>query len=105
MTVETGGNCNARGASGEGGCFQFMPGTWSYWSQKVFGYVERQTPANEEYVALHKIQAHLNEGYGEKEIALIWNQGNASPCKAGTNSYGVVYDSCSYVQKVLVAMR
>lgn len=82
-----------------------MPGTWSYWSQKVFGYVERQTPANEEYVALHKIQAHLNEGYGEKEIALIWNQGNASPCKAGTNSYGVVYDSCSYVQKVLVAMR
>lgn len=99
--VETGGNCNARGASGEGGCFQFMPNTWAAWSKKVFGYVEKQTPVNEEYVALHKIQHHLDEGYSDAQVALIWNQGNASPCKAGVNKYGVEYNSCAYQQKVL----
>ena len=82
-----------------------MPGTWAYWSKKVIGYVAEQTPINERYVALHKIQQHINEGYSDRGIALIWNQGNASPCKAGVNRHGVAYDSCSYAQKVLVAMR
>lgn len=82
-----------------------MPSTWAYWSKKVFGYVEKQTPVNEEYVTLHKIQTHLNEGYDEAEIARLWNQGNISPCKSGTNRYGVKYDSCAYVQKVMLAMR
>jgi hypothetical protein len=82
-----------------------MPGTWSYWSQQVFGYVEKMSPVNEEYVALRKIQHHIDQGYSDKEIALIWNQGNASPCKAGTNSKGVKYDSCNYVQKFTLAMR
>lgn len=105
MQVESGGNCNARGASGEGGCFQFMPGTWAHWSKKVFGYVEKQTPVNEEYVALHKIQQHLDEGYSERQIALLWNQGHVGECKAGTNKHGVKYDSCAYANKVIVAMR
>lgn len=103
--METGGNCNARGKSGEGGCYQFMPSTWAHWSKQVFGYVEKQTPINEEYVALHKIQHHLNQGYDEGEIALIWNQGHAGQCKAGTNSKGVDFNSCDYQKKVLVAMR
>ena len=82
-----------------------MPDTWAYWSKTVIGYVAPQTPINERYVALHKIQHHLNEGYSDRGIALIWNQGNASPCKSGVNSHGVAYDSCSYANKVLFAMR
>lgn len=82
-----------------------MPNTWAYWSKHVFGYLEKQTPINEEYVALRKIQYHLNQGYDEGEIALIWNQGNPGPCKAGTNSKGVAYNSCHYKEMVLVAMR
>lgn len=101
METESQGKCNSNGASGEYGCFQFMPQTWAGWSKKVFGYIASQTPINERYVALRKIQSHLDEGYNEEQVALIWNQGNASKCKAGTNSKGVAYDSCLYVKKVI----
>ena len=94
--METGGKCDARGKSGEGGCFQFMPTTWAGWSKRVIGYVAEQTPVNERYVALHKIQFHINQGHSDADIFLIWNQGNAGPCKAGVNSHGVEYDSCHY---------
>lgn len=82
-----------------------MPSTWSYWSNRVIGYVAEQTPINERYVALHKIQEHLNAGYGNDDIARIWNQGNAGPCVRGTNSKGVKYDSCAYEKKVLALLR
>jgi hypothetical protein len=82
-----------------------MEGTWNYWSKHVLGYIEEMTPVNERYVALHKIQYHINQGYSDKEIALIWNQGNPSPCKSGVNSKGVKYDSCHYVQQFVLAMR
>ena len=82
-----------------------MRGTWNYWSHRVFGYVEDMTPVNERYVALHKIQAHLNEGYQEDDIARLWNQGNAGPCVSGVNRFGVAYDSCAYERKVLAMLR
>jgi len=78
-----------------------MPTTWAGWSKKVLGYIASQTPINERYVALRKIQSHLDEGYSDSQVALIWNQGNASKCKAGINSKGVPYDSCSYVKQVM----
>lgn len=78
-----------------------MPDTWAHWSKQVFGYIEKQTPINEEYVALHKIQEHLNEGYSDTDIAKLWNQGHVGQCKSGTNRFGVKYDSCAYVRKVL----
>ena len=59
------------------------------------------TDVTEYYVAVHKIQYHINEGYSDAAIARIWNQGNPSPCKAGTNRWGVKYDSCAYERKVL----
>jgi hypothetical protein len=73
-----------------------MPDTWAYWSKRVIGYVAAQTPINERYVALHKIQHHLNEGYSDAQLFLIWNQGNAGACRKGVNGAGVAYDSCSY---------
>ena len=73
-----------------------MPQTWAYWSKHVIGYVAKQTPINERYVALHKIQHHLNQGYSDADIFLIWNQGNAGKCRQGVNSAGVQYNSCAY---------
>jgi hypothetical protein len=78
-----------------------MTGTWEYWSKHIFGYVEDITPINEYYVAVRKIQYHIDQGYTDKEIALVWNQGNPSPCKSGVNRLGVPYDSCAYERKVL----
>ena len=101
MELETGGNCKARGATGEKGCYQFMPGTWRAWSQRVIGYVAEQTPTNEHYVALHKIQTHLNAGASDADIFLIWNQGNSGLCRKGVNAAGVHYDSCAYQKKAL----
>ena len=103
MSVESGGKCDQRGKTGEWGCFQFMPDTWSYWSIRVIGYVAEQSPINERYVALHKIQSHLNQGYDETEIAAIWNSGSAYGWenKIGVNSSGVSYDVPAYVKKVL----
>jgi len=82
-----------------------MPGTWAYWSNVAIGYVAKQTPVNERYVALHKIQHHLNQGHDEDNIARIWNQGNAGPCVIGTNNSGVDYNSCAYEKKVLAMLR
>lgn len=78
-----------------------MPGTWRYWSQVALGYVAEQTPNTEYYVAVYKIQHHLSEGYDEADILLVWNQGNAGPCKSGYNSKGVYYNSCQYQKKGL----
>jgi hypothetical protein len=82
-----------------------MPSTWNYWSKHVFGYVEEITPVNEYYVAVRKIQYHIDEGYSDSQISRIWNQGNPSPCKSGTNKQGVAYDSCAYEKKVLAMLR
>lgn len=101
VRLESGGHCDVGGKTGEYGCFQFMPGTWQYWSNHVLGYTAKQTPLTERYVALHKIQYHLNQGYDESDILLIWNQGNPGPCKSGVNSHGVRYDSCKYQEEGL----
>lgn len=105
MTVESGGNCNARGASGEGGCLQYMPGTWRAHSLAVYGEVRSMTPERERYVATRIIQRWLDEGKGAAQIALMWNQGHPGQCKAGVNRFGVHYDSCAYKTKVLAHLR
>ena len=82
-----------------------MPQTWAYWSKAALGYVAKQTPTTERYVALYKIQTHINQGYSDNQIALIWNQGNAGQCKSGVNSKGVYYNSCEYLNQFILAMR
>lgn len=74
------------------------------WSTDVTGRVLPFTPTNETYVALRKVQAWLDQGYSERQIALIWNQGSTGECRKGVNKHGVEYDSCSYAQRVLLAI-
>jgi hypothetical protein len=106
--VESGGK-QVKGASGEFGAFQFMPATWNIISKQTIGKVIPQTPENERMVAETKIQGLLDQGYSPKEVALIWNTslgGSEKPMiKKGVNAKGVAYDSESYANKVLKALK
>lgn len=105
--AETGGtlDCSKTGLSGEKGCHQFLPSTWVSYSKEVYGYVEVQTPERATFVTESMIRKWKGEGLSDRQILLIWNQGNTSPCKAGTNKYGVKYDSCAYVENVLSILQ
>lgn len=102
--VESGGNYNARGGSGENGAYQFMPSSWSGWAKQYLGNANApMTPENQDKVAEAKIQDWLNQGYNAQQIALLWNSGKTTPVK-GVNKYGVAYDSGAYANKVLNAL-
>lgn len=104
-TVESGGNYQARGASTEGGAYQFMPSTWKQWSREILGNPSApMTPENQDRVAIAKISDWLNKGYNEAEIALMWNGGEPK-VKRGVNRYGVKYDSGAYAKEVLSVLN
>ena len=89
-----GGDCHdAIGLSGERGCFQYLPSTWEAYSKEIFGYVIPLTPENAEDITRWKVYNWLKQGKSERDIFLIWNQGNDGPCKSGINSHGVKHDS------------
>lgn len=101
--IETGGtlDCSKVGLSGEKGCHQYLHATWEAYSKDTLGYVAEQTPENAELVTENKIYKWIEQGLTDREIFLIWNQGNTRQCKSGVNKYGVKYDSCEYVEKAL----
>jgi len=101
--VESGGNYEARGASGEFGAYQFMPGTWKSWAGQYLGDSNAApTSTNQDRVAHAKVGDLLKKGYTPRQIALIWNGGQPIE-KKGVNSKGVKYDSGSYASKVMAA--
>ena len=110
--VESGGNYNAKGASGENGAYQFMPATWESWSRE---YAREalgvDTPlsmskSNQDFVAEFKIQQWLDQGLTPQQIAAKWNSGSEVGWenKVGVNSKGVKYDVPGYVSKVIGAL-
>jgi len=107
--VESGGNPNAKGASGERGSFQFMPETWETISREIAGDTLPQTPENEERVAQQKIDQLLDRGLNEEEVALVWNTslgGEEEPRRvSGVNEQGVEFDSSQYADKVTSTLR
>jgi hypothetical protein len=99
--VESQGNYQARGGSGEIGAYQFMPNTWKQWAGEFLGNSNApMTAQNQDYVAMAKISQLIEQGYSPAEIALIWN-GGTPKIKRGVNKYGVAYDSGAYANKVL----
>lgn len=96
---ESRGDYDLRGASGEYGAYQFMPLTWRAYSSDVFGHVVKQTPENQDAVAIEKIKFFLEIGYSPLEIAAIWNSGGRTWIgKKGVNSKGVSYNVEAYVK-------
>lgn len=101
------GRCGA-GQSGESGCYQYQPATWAAYSKIVDGSAISMTVVNERRITEAMIQKWLDEGHDARWIFLMWNQGNGDgwgpgtkDCYAGTNKYGVHYDSCAYAEKGL----
>lgn len=94
-----------KGGSREIGCLQYQPETFKMHSIQVLGYVADMTKVTVEYVATVTLQNKLNKGYTEAQLALEWNAGGAKKCGKGVNKYGVAYNSCEYVQKVLANLN
>ena len=106
--VESGGNMNARGGTGENGGFQFMPSTWTQWAGKYLGDPNANVndPANQNKVAYARIADLKAQGMNPSQIASMWNSGKADPTgNVGTNSASVSYDTPTYVQNVLAAAQ
>jgi hypothetical protein len=110
--VESGGDLNARGASGEFGGYQFMPDTWNKYS-KEFGVnvpLEQATREQQNQVAYMKVKRWKDEGYNIGQVASMWNAGAGRPDAyqqgwRGTNDQGVQFDTPAYAQKVAEAYQ
>lgn len=108
--IEDEGRCGS-GQSGEQGCFQYLPSTWAAYSNIIASTTLKQTGANERYITEAMIQKWLDDGKSARWIFLMWNQGNGdgwgggTDCYAGTNKWGVHYDSCAYAAKGLAFLN
>lgn len=106
--TESGGNFNARGASGESGAYQWMPDTWKSHAKTVLGDANAQmTPSNQNAVAYSIIKRDKDAGLNPAQIAAKWNSGSPQgwESKRGVNDKGVAYDVPAYVAKVTSAYQ
>lgn len=99
--VETGGDYNASGKSGEHGAYQWLPGNFEA-SAKQYGLDPSDfSPVNQDKVAYHHVSDLLKQGYTQSQVASIWNSGSPNwEGKVGVNKEGVQYDVPAYVDKV-----
>jgi len=102
--VESKGNYEAKGGSGEFGAYQYTPGTWNADVVKFTGKaipLEQADKLLQNEVAYKKLKALKDQGYNIGQVASIWNSGQPEwKGKKGTNEYGVKYDVPAYVDKV-----
>lgn len=101
--VESGGNFNAKGASGESGAYQWMPDTWKDHAGKILGDSSAlMTPENQNAVAYGVIKGWKDMGLNPAQIAAKWNSGSEIgwETKIGVNSKGVRYNVPQYVKSV-----
>lgn len=109
--AETGGNYTAKGASGESGGYQFMPGRFSELAKKYLGDEKApMTPENQNKVTYSYVKEKKDQGYQPPQIASMWNAGEGRPNAykenwRGVNSQGVAYDTPAYVSKVETAYK
>ena len=104
--VESGGNFEAKGASGEYGAYQFEPATWNKEAPSVLGSnvpLDKATPEQQNQVAYTKIKQLKDSGMNVGQIASTWNAGNPNAYlenHIGTNAEGVKYDTPDYAKRV-----
>ena len=102
--VESGGNYQARGQSGEQGAYQIMPGTWHTWAKQYLGNAYApMTKTNQDRVATKHVESLIQQGYSPFEVALIWNGGEPR-IKKGMTASGVQYDSGAYARKIVALL-
>jgi hypothetical protein len=103
--VESGGNYDAKGGSGEFGAYQYMPDSWKQWAgQYLKNPSATPDKINQNKVAYYRIKELKDQGYKPDQIASIWNSGKPEwRGNVGINKYGVKYDTPGYVSKVKAA--
>ena len=95
-------NYDAKGASGEHGAYQWMPGNFEN-AAKTYGLDPNDfSPMNQDKVAYAQIKAYKDKGYDPGQISSLWNSGSPDNWQnhSGTNKQGVKYDTPAYVNKV-----
>lgn len=105
--VESGGDFQSQGKSGEYGAYQFTEPTWDNYS-KQYGInvpLKQSTPQQQNEVAYKKIKEWKDQGKNVGEIASMWNAGEGKPDaylkgNSGTNDKGVHYDTAGYAKNV-----
>lgn len=109
--VESNGNFQAVGKSGEYGAYQFTEPTWASSSKTYLGQsipLKQATPEQQNEVAYKQISDWKKQGYNVGQIASMWNSGkpeNYLNNHTGTNSYGVQYDTPTYAKNVATAYQ
>ncbi len=86
--------------------FQFLPATWKRYAKEIYG--NENVPINadtETYLVSQKVKNWIDKGYNARQIASMWNAGEAKPNAykqgwKGTNK-GVSYNTPDYANKVL----
>lgn len=102
--VESQGNYNAKGKSGEHGAYQWMPGNFENDAKKYGLDPLDFSPVNQDKVAYQSMLADKKSGLTPEQIASKWNSGDPNAYTkphTGTNAQGVSYDTPGYVKKVV----
>lgn len=115
INTESGGNYNAKGASGEFGAAQWLPQTWSAQAKQILGDPNApMTPANQKAVLYGVLYTDKQQGLNPAQIASKWNSGDSQAytgtfssggSSIGTNKMGVAYNVPQYVQSVTNAYQ
>lgn len=109
--VETGGNFQAQGKSGEYGAYQFTQPTWDKYSKDhgVNVPLNQATPEQQNEVAYKQIKSWKDQGYNVGQIASMWNSGKPDAYLdkgyKGVNKLGVTYDVPKYAESVAKAYQ
>ena len=100
---ESQGNYDAKGASGESGAYQWMPGNFEAAAKKYGLNPNDRSATNQDKVAYYSLLADKSSGLKPEQIAAKWNSGSSTGWekKVGTNSKGVKYDVPAYVKEVM----
>jgi len=100
-TIESGGDYNAKGKSGEYGAYQYIPATWKERASKYLKDANApQTPENQNFVQYNWVKEQKDLGLTPDQILAKHNSGGTQyQGKVGVNKYGVKYDVPAYVKR------
>lgn len=101
-------NYTAKGGSGEFGAYQYTNDTWNARAAKYLGAnaptLTAATPDQQNQVTYDWVADKLAQGFTPAQVASMHNAGEGAPNayegNAGTNSYGVKYDTKQYTAGV-----
>lgn len=97
------GDPNAKGASGETGIGQWMPGTWKAQAGSILGDPNApMTLDNQKAVLYASVKMDKDAGLNPAQIAAKWNSGSPDGWEnnIGVNKMGVKYNVPQYVKNV-----